>query len=189
MVDLAEANGQEKTEKPTSKRRREARQEGNVFQSKDAVTVIMHRYFSAVRDADPFSSSPHIYVYMAYAVLKCSLPLLLASMALGILSHGTQTHFNIAFKALRPKFSKMNPISGLKNMFSIKKLVDLAKNLIKISLLLALLYNLLKKDLVRVANMVDMNLLASAGETMQLVFELVWKVCLAFAIVAFFDYL
>lgn len=209
---MAEANGQEKTEKPTSKRRREARQEGNVFQSKDAVTVIMlfgvfymiklmvpvlyetlqdcmHRYFSAVRDADPFSSSPHIYVYMAYAVLKCSLPLLLASMALGILSHGTQTHFNIAFKALRPKFSKMNPISGLKNMFSIKKLVDLAKNLIKISLLLALLYNLLKKDLVRVANMVDMNLLASAGETMQLVFELVWKVCLAFAIVAFFDYL
>ena len=40
-MNLAEANGQEKTEQPTSKRRREARQEGNIFQSKDVVTVIM----------------------------------------------------------------------------------------------------------------------------------------------------
>ena len=38
---MAGSNGQEKTEKPTGKRRRDARKEGNVFQSKDITTVIL----------------------------------------------------------------------------------------------------------------------------------------------------
>ena len=163
---MAESNGQEKTEKPTGKRRREARQDGNLFQSKDVATVVMLfgvfymlrcmlpyiyrtvrdvmiHYFSAVGRVEPFSESPNIYVDMVAAALKCSLPILLTSVALGIISHGVQTRFNLTFKPLRPKFSKLNPISGLKKLFGLKKLVDLAKNLIKIALLMALLYNLL----------------------------------------------
>ena len=38
---MAGSSGQEKTEKPTSKRRNDARKEGNVFQSKDITTVIL----------------------------------------------------------------------------------------------------------------------------------------------------
>ena len=37
---MAEANGQEKTEQATPKRRKDARKEGNVFQSKDVATVV-----------------------------------------------------------------------------------------------------------------------------------------------------
>lgn len=211
-MSLAEANGQEKTEQPTSKRRREAREEGNVFQSKDVVTVIllfgvfymikkmlpfiyrtardcMLRFFTAIGDYDPLNASPGIYLYMVVAILKCALPMLLISLVLGIIAYGTQTRFNITFKALKPKFSKMNPISGIKRMFGLKKLIDVAKNLIKIALLLALLYNLLKKDLVLVARMIDMQTFAAAGQTLQLVFDLVVRVCIAFAVVAFFDYL
>ena len=40
-MNLAESNGQEKTEQPTGKRLRDARKEGNVFQSKDVVTIVM----------------------------------------------------------------------------------------------------------------------------------------------------
>lgn len=209
---MAEANGQEKTEKPTGKRRKDARRDGNLFQSKDAVTVVMLfgvfymiklwlptifrnarqcmiRYFSAVGDPDPFGSSPNIYVYMVVTILKCALPLLLMSVALGILAHGIQTRFNLTFKPLRPKFSKLNPISGIKKLFSPKKLVDLAKNLIKIALLILLLYNLLKDDLVQVARMFDMEAFPAAAHTLQMVFDLVKRVCLAFAVIAFFDYL
>lgn len=136
---MAEANGQEKTEQPTSKRRREAREEGNVFQSKDVVTVIllfgvfymikkmlpfiyrtardcMLRFFTAIGDYDPLNASPGIYLYMVVAILKCALPMLLISLVLGIIAYGTQTRFNITFKALKPKFSKMNPISGIKRI-------------------------------------------------------------------------
>ncbi len=211
-MSLAEANGQEKTEQPTSKRLRDARKEGNVFQSKDAVTVIMLfgvfymiklmlpyiyrtvrecilHFFSLVGTDNPIGAAPNIYLYMIAAVLKCSMPVLLVSMLLGILGHGIQTRFNISFQLLKPKLSKMNPLKGIKRMFDIKKLVDLAKNLIKIALLLALLYNLLKADLVSVARMINMNLYVSAGRMLEMVFDLVVKVSIAFTVVAFFDYL
>ena len=209
---MAESNGQEKTEQPTGKRIRDARKEGNIFQSKDAVTVVMlfgvfymvklmlpfivrtarecviHIFSMALAD-DPLAASAHIFAYMVAAMVKCSMPILLVSMVLGILGHGIQTRFNISFKMLKPKFSKMNPINGIKRMFGIKKLVDLAKNLIKIALLLALLYNLLQSDLIQVARMIDMNLYVSASRMLELVFDLVVKVCNAFAVVAFLDYL
>lgn len=211
-MNLAEANGQEKTEQPTGKRLRDARREGNVFQSKDAVTVVMLfgvfymlklmlpfiyktardciiHFFSLVGTDNPIEASPNIYLYMAIAALKCSLPVLLMSLLLGILSHGIQTRFNISFQLLKPKLSKLNPLKGIKRMFGIKKLVDLAKNLIKIALLIALLYNLLKADLVSVARMIDMNLFVSTGRMLEMVFDLVVKVSMAFTVVAFLDYL
>ena len=211
-MSLAESGGQEKTEKPTSKRRKDARKEGNVFQSRDAVTVVMLfgvfyilklvlpllyetirdcmvYFFRAVGTENPLGSSPHIYVYMVVAVLKCAMPVLLASVVLGIIAHGIQTRFNISFQVLRPKFSKLNPISGIKRMFGIKKLVDLAKNLIKIALLIALLYNLLRTDLDEISRMLDMQIYPSTIRMLEMVFELVLKVCVAFTVVAFFDYL
>lgn len=87
------------------------------------------------------------------------------------------------------RFSKLNPITGIKNLFSLKKVVELLKNLIKISLLLALLYNLLKGDIVPVARMIDMNPFNSAAYMMNMVFNLVIKICMAFTVVAFFDFL
>ena len=211
-MNLAESNGQEKTEQPTGKRLRDARKEGNVFQSKDVVTIVMLlgvfymlkmmlplicetardctiHFFSLVAADSPLNASPNIYIYMSIAVIKSALPVLLVSMILGILGHGVQTRFNVSFQLLKPKLSKMNPINGIKKMFGIKKLVDLAKNLIKIALLLALLYNLLKKDLVQVSRMIDMNIYVSAGHMLELVMDLVVKVSIAFAVVAFFDYL
>lgn len=206
----AERGGQEKTEQPTSKRRKDARKEGNVFQSKDIVTVVMLAgIFLMMR-----LMMPYIYTnlrnYMKWIIeginvdsflsfqlfsttvrvmLQSVLPLLLAAMMLGILSHGVQTRFNISFYPLKPKFSKLNPLKGIKNMFSLKRVVELLKNLLKIILLLVLLYNILKDDVVEIARMVDMSPINSAAFMMSMVFSLVMKVCLAFAVVAFFDFL
>ena len=206
----AERGGQEKTEQPTSKRRKDARKEGNVFQSKDIVTVVMLAgIFLMMR-----LMMPYIYTnlrnYMKWIIeginvdsflsfqlfsttvrvmLQSVLPLLLAAMMLGILSHGVQTRFNISFYPLKPKFGKLNPLKGIKNMFSLKRVIELLKNLLKIILLLVLLYNILKDDVVEIARMVDMSPINSAAFMMSMVFSLVMKVCLAFAVVAFFDFL
>ena len=209
---MADNGGQEKTEQPTSKRRKDARQEGNLFQSRDVVTVVvlfgvfymirimlpliyetardcMLHYFSQVGAEDPLTAAPQIYVYMVVALIKCALPLLLTALVLGIIAHGVQTRFNFTFKPLRPKFSKLNPINGIKKMFGVKKLVDLAKNLIKIVLLIVLLYNLLRDDLIEVARMINMEVYVSAAHMLQLVFDLVVRVSIAFTVVAFFDFL
>jgi len=209
---LAEQGGQEKTEQPTSKRRSDARKKGQVFQSKDIVTVIMlYGVFWMIRKMVPYihttinaymvwiinsiSAEPELmlnsqlYGITVTAILKCVLPLLLTAMVLGIIAHGVQTKFNVSFESIKPKFSKLNPISGIKNMFSLKKVFELVKNLIKITLLLALLYNLLKDDIAKTAKLIDIGLLQSAAYMLQMSYNLVVRVCMVFAVVSFFDYL
>lgn len=212
VVSLAEANGQEKTEQPTSKRRQDARKKGDVFQSKDIVTVVMlfgvfyttklllpliyetmrsymEFFFSAISQDAPFENSPQIYVYSVVSLLKCALPLLVIAMILGILGHGIQTRFLFTWESVKPKFSKLNPISGIQNMFNLKKIVELLKNLIKVAVLLVLLYNLVRSDLSPIARMIDMPVTVSAGQMLSMVFDLVKNVSIAFAVVAFFDFL
>lgn len=207
-----ESNGQEKTEQPTSKRRRDARKEGNVFQSKDISTIVMLLgVFIMVRFMMPLIYktlreymewllegiggdlyeyiSPQLLMVSLISFVKCAFPLLLAAMLLGIIAHGTQTKFNVSFQALKPKFSKLNPITGMKKLFALKNAVELLKNLIKIVLLLALLYNLVKGDVVKIARTIDMHPVVAAAHMMDMTFDLVMKVCMAFGVVAFFDFL
>lgn len=70
-----------------------------------------------------------------------------------------------------------------------KNVVELVKNSIKITLLLVLLYNILKRDLQPMASMIDMNPTASAAYMMKMIFDLLIRVCIAFTVIAFGDYL
>ncbi len=209
---MAEQNGQEKTEQPTAKRRNDARKDGNVFQSKEICTVvILVGVFCVMRLMIPsIYREVRQYLYWVYdgmgrapeemlnrqlvlvtmlTFFKCALPLLFAAVFLGIISHGWQTRFNVAFKALKPKFSKLNPIKGMKKFFSIKNVVEVVKSLIKIALLFILLYNILIADMIGMAKMTDMGILNSATYMLSMIFDLVLRVCLAFTVIAFFDYL
>ena len=130
-----------------------------------------------------------LFAATAITFLKCSLPLLLSSMALGIAAHGVQTRFNISFKTLKPKFDRLYPISGIKKMFAVRNAVELLKNLLKIAVLGVLLFNLIKGDIVQVARMIDVEPLNSCIHLLQMAFQLILKVCMVFVIVAFFDFL
>ena len=44
--------------------------------------------------------------------LKCALPLLGVALLFGVLGQGAQTRFNVSFQSIRPKWSKLNPITG-----------------------------------------------------------------------------
>ena len=77
----------------------------------------------------------------------------------------------------------------MKRLFSMKNVIELVKNMIKITMLLVLLWKVLSSTLTPLARMIDMGLLVSAGYMLQLVFNLVMKVCMVFAVIAFFDFL
>lgn len=209
---MAESNGQEKTEKPTGKRRSDARKKGSVLQSKDVTTVVMllgsfliikmmlPTMYKTVREfmewiiegigTNSFDFIlAQLFIKIVEACVSSLLPILLFVVGLGILIHGVQTRFLVTFEPLHPKLSKLNPLSGIKKMFALKNVVELLKNLIKVTLLVILLYNIVKSDLVQVARMIDMDAITSAAYMLNMIFDLVLKVCLAFSVVAFFDYL
>lgn len=209
---MAESGGQEKTEKPTAKKRRDARKEGNVFQSRDVATVVvlLGVFFTismlisfiyetigayaigiwgGVGSAAETGIDAEEFTKFVYSFAVCALPLLLVSIVLAIVATGAQTRFLMNFKSVKPKLSKLNPINGIKRLFSMKNVVELLKNLLKFAILLVLLYNEMKDTLSKTSRMIDMTPMNSAILMLNMIFDLVKTICLAFAVVAFFDYL
>ncbi|NWO21797.1 flagellar biosynthesis protein FlhB [Oribacterium sp. oral taxon 102] len=202
--------GEEKTEAPTAKKRGDAKKEGNVFQSRDAVTVVMvFGMFTAIRWMLPYiygdvggffiricglleteqALSAQLFYSLLFLILRDVLPLLLLSALFAVLANGAQTRFNVSFTPLRPKLSRLSPASGLKRVFSMKNLVELLKNILKITILLVLLYTLLKEDVLRLARMLDTEVQNAAVLLLHMIYDLVIRVAGVFLLIAFFDYL
>ena len=169
---MPENTGQEKTEKATPKRKQEARKKGQVAQSKEISSVMIlmvstaYFYFAGswmfwnlsefisgvylnidtmrfndVADASAFS------VEVLYKLLSVLLPFLIPIAIAGFVSNVFQVGFQINTEAMVPKFSKLNPISGMKRFVSMKSLVELGKSIIKIIFIGSIVYLLVKNDM------------------------------------------
>lgn len=119
---------------------------------------------------------------------KSIFPLGVISLAIGVVATGIQTRFNVTTKPLKFKLSKLNPLKGIKNMFSAKQVVELLKAVIKIIILGVILYGILKDEIVVIAQMMDINPLSSSAYVLKEVISMVLKVGMVFAAIAGFDY-
>jgi hypothetical protein len=140
---LAESAG-DKTEKATPHKRENERKEGNVFQSKEiliCVTMIVSFFcfkllYNLIEDTivntmkDFFGLIPTQVVITSddaksllirglKAVAIAVMPLLLITGVVAIIVTFVQTRVLVNTKQLRPKFSRMDPIRGFKNLFSL----------------------------------------------------------------------
>lgn len=144
----------EKTEEATPEKLRKAKDEGQVPKSQDFVGALgfgagffalagiftyigklMKDFVMACLDAaarEPTEATiAELLDQVVPLILKMSLPIAAAVFVMGIFSNVIQTGFFMAFKAIIPKLDKINPVNGFKNMFKIKKLVELVKNIVK----------------------------------------------------------
>ncbi len=204
----------EKTEKATPKKRRDERKEGNVRLSQDVISVVslvgifcclrilFPSMYRVVRDymiwaignagtTERFGDGDVMRFFMQFTVtvVQAALPILLIAGVLAVLATGLQTRFLFTTKVLKPKFSKLNPINGIKNMVSPRSLIELLKGMVKLILLGAILYNLLKGEIFRLINTMDMDLTVSTAYILNKIFTLVLQVSLYFAVVAAADFL
>jgi len=210
---MAEDSGS-KTEKATPKKRRDQRSEGNVFQSKDVATVVtlfgsfyilkilFPGIYRAMRDfmirfigfAGTLTDTGDGTVYnlsmmfMATAA-RLVIPLLLICMVLGILGSGVQTKFLFTTKVFKFKFDRLNPIAGIKKLFSLQNLVELLKSILKVVILISVVYSMLKRDMVNAMRTMDMNLLDSAAFMLKMIMDLVIRICMVFVVIAGLDFM
>ena len=206
---------EEKTEKATPKRRSDERKKGNVMMSRDVVAVatllgslVMLRAMSGVvmQRAEDILYTCFDYIGRSYAgflptigrelALKCLTaiavvagPFLLVTLILSVVATFAQTRMLVTTEPLKPKLSKLNPLSGFKRLFSLNSVVELIKNLIKISSLLYLIYDYFTTVVVSFGRFLDMELNQAAEILFEDIFQLVLRVVVAFTAVAFFDYL
>jgi flagellar biosynthetic protein FlhB len=159
------ADDQEKTEEPTSKKIEDARKEGNVAKSQDVVgvttlivgviVIIFYMKFLFYKVMDfyvyylSFISHEFSIADLISLVIKSILevfilliPLMAAIMLAGVLGNIAQFGFLFTTKAIMPKFSKLNPITGLKNLFSKKKLFEGIKMTLKVAIAFGIGFNL-----------------------------------------------
>jgi type III secretion protein U len=198
-----------KTELPTRRRLREAREKGQVAHSKDVTeTVMIIALFGYIigagddiaRDfvemilmpasvADmPFEAAVDILanglLRRGAAVLA---PFLGIVIGVGLLVEFTQTGFLIAPKAF--SFGKkLKVVNNVKNIFSAKNLVDFLKANLKIALLSAVVYFVLRGSLSTLVLLPDGGLAAVGVATAQLLKAMLIQVSVGYAVLAAADY-
>jgi flagellar biosynthetic protein FlhB len=148
---------EQKTEQPTSKRLSEARKRGEIAQAEELlsaasiialVSILIFRGqhvvdWSMIQMREAFScntdsiSSSRVFASFAngkivdFVILM--IPFWITLMIAGIATSVSINGFNVASKALKWKFSSLNPISGFKKVFiSVNSIIKLGLSLIKI---------------------------------------------------------
>lgn len=170
-------NGTEKSEEPTGKRLQKAREEGQVARSKELATMVVlvvsavsililgpmvgetlanvfTSSFSQPRELlmNPDSMSRHL-IELTQDVIIGLAPFMLIVLIAGIVGHTALGGWNFSSKALTPKLSKLNPITGLKNMVSVKSLVELGKAIAKTLVVAGVAYFVMAMDIPILAGM------------------------------------
>ncbi len=152
--------GADKTEKPTPKRIRDARKEGNVSKSRELTATVltlgwlvggwllmgfMYGRLQELFDQSlkamqlPFRQALIETAGIAFqTLLWLSLPLLAMALFLGVVVEFLQVGPIATMKKLAPNLEKLNPVEGIKKMFSMDNLVELVKSILKSAALLGI---------------------------------------------------
>ena len=161
---MAESAG-EKTELPTPKKLRDARQKGQVCSSKDitstAILIVLFALLAwmgmeltedmeellmflsgriAENTEDSVLESSKMAVFL---ICKHSFVFVLVAAVIGIVGNVAQIGFLFTFDPIIPKMEKLNPVEGAKKIFSMKNLFEFLKNVVKVSFLGYLLYKII----------------------------------------------
>ncbi len=210
---MPEETLQERTEEPTPRRREEARKRGQVAKSREAAAVavlgaalltfllagsfMLVQLFAALRYflGMPFPSLgfPEVQLYLREALKFGFLtlaPLCLVLLATSILVNVLQTKgILVAWEVISPKAERIHPVEGLKRMFSLSSLVELAKAVIKIAIISLVAYLVVKKHAEKVLSLLGEDLWLVGATVYELSKDLVFKLLIALAVMALLDFL
>ncbi len=191
------SEGGDKTEEPSQKKIDDARKQGNVWKSKDlsgvvafavAMTVVKSTwgsfetrikelfYFAIDHIAHPqdlhLATSQLIMLSLQALMLIC-IPIAFSAAIAGGLMEFLQVGALLALDAVMPKFDKLNPISGLKNLIGKKQLVELVKSMLKLGVTGYVVFGVVRDSM----GLVVATIHGSAAITMMVMGELVYRVC------------
>lgn len=155
----------------------------------DRIAGLMHTWFSNVGQMTFGESEMHqlaegVMGYWASIVL----PIMAAVVVAAVLVNLAQVGFLWAPKKLKPDFSKLNFITGLKKFVSMRMLVDLGKNLGKLLLVGSVGYFTLKDEWETLPALVDNDLEAALATVIGICLKVFFRCLLAMVVLAVLDW-
>ncbi len=204
-------NGQEQSEQPTSKRLREAREKGQVARSREFNTLVIlvaggayfqfmgsdfaGRLLALLTDAltldrslifDPGLLLPYLREEISRAILILA-PLFVLMMVIAVLGPVLIGGANFSAQAFSPKFSKLNPVSGIKRLFSVQGLLELIKAFTKFILVAVVSWTVISGLWDTLMNLGEMSVEAAIVQTGRMAVHLFLVASAALILVAIID--
>ncbi len=209
---MPEESFEERTEDASPKKKREAREKGNVAKSTEVNSVlvlltgiIIIRIMASTNFnllaggfADSFRlaanpvMTPEYFVglfrHFVIIFFKVALPICIGIMTVGLLANIMQIGFLLTTKPLEPKLEKINPLSGLQRMFGLRSIVEAVKSILKMSVIALVAYMTISGEFDKI---MTLNSASIGGFWLFLLltgFKIVIRVAMILVIIAILDY-
>ena len=203
----------DRTEPATPRRREEARERGQVVRSNDlnaalallAALAALHffgrQFFDGITqvaqgtlgrlheiDLSPDVLTPR-FGLLLWLLVRALGPVLLAVVAVGLAANWAQVGFLFTGTPLTPSFSKIDPVAGLRRMFSIRSAARLASGLLKLAVIGGVLWATMSADLPAILVLPSLSVPKIAAAIADLGFVLALRTAIALVALGILDYL
>ena len=208
--------GGEKTEPATQKKLDDARKEGQVAKSKEIVNALsllicffglkilvgsigegIIELFSYIYNIIPTyaMNADDMNAIVALGLgkdvaLKAAmiiLPILIGCFLINFIGELVQVGWKPTAKPLEPKFSKLNPISGFKKIFSSQSLINMLKSVGIVLICGYIIYTEVADQFLLFYNLYDITLLDGIRAVGEIVFDIMIKISAVYLVVGFVD--
>ena len=202
----------DKTEEPSAKKLKDARKSGNIAKSKEVVTTVTLlgtlMIIYAMSNFIIGDLKNYIVQYLKFGFnnefsiglvrdllmillmgfLKIIVPIGLIIIAFSVIGNLMQSGFLMTTDPLKPKLSKLNPLSGFKNMFSKKALGNLIKSIAIVVVLFKVGYSFMSKNFTGIMKTGDIYLPYLLETIIKLIKDLIQSIILVLIVVATLDF-
>lgn len=210
MAENNSDDAQEKTEEPTQRRIDKAKEDGQILTSKEVfvfanismgllVMLVTLSYGDAglsnwstlfklesIENLDDLITNK--LMDSLWLLLQSALLVGVPIVIVNLLTQAAVGGLNFAPKALKFKGNRINPISGLKRMFSIKALVELGKSILKVVLLFGIATTIIFQIMPGVINFSSLTLTKMLEVMRYVIPLLIGAILVVLAIIAAIDY-
>jgi len=209
---MAENPAQDKTEQATPRKREQAIEEGQVPKSNElnSAIVLLSILIAFGVMSTNFTNTINyfvIYTYQKSSFIDISIqsfpwqvafaakilflilaPVLTTVLIAGVGANVGQFGFIFSKKALKPNFKKINPLSGIKRMFSLRSLVELVKGILKIVIITFIAYSVVNKYQDEYLFLATKSISEIVGFAVSVIFEMGIKIGIALIFMAVADF-
>ncbi len=210
---FSQASAGEKTEEATPRRREKAREEGQVAKSTEITTAtILVVMFWSLRIFGPGMTAriQTLFVTMMglfdtkkldliffdellkYVMLELGLiliPIFGIAFAIAFVTNVIQVGWKPSAKPIQPKLSNINPLNGIKRMFSLKTMVELLKSILKIGIILIIVYLQIRNYESLFYSFYELTLYETYGLIVSIALDIGMRIGAFFIIVALIDFI
>lgn len=202
----------EKTEEPSQYRIDEFKAKGDVASSKEVVnilvlfgtivTIVLSSVYLMETLLNFFNWLIQLYPEAAFTdkvfkiiiwesfitMFKCILPVFAAAFCISILSQLVQIGFIFSTEALAVNFERINPIAGVKRLFSMKAIIEAIKGVFKFIIILTITYTIMNQEIPSFSGFLQVDFVESFFLGKTIIIKLVLSILAGLLIVALGDF-